>query len=111
MSDLVERLSSGRHPVEVSVRPEKTVQGFKECVARNYVHLRFTNTRGGTELGVSLDRARSDFTNADFERESGSVKIVGELSLDFVPVRCVAEVELASLRGEGWLERLEPSVG
>src|SRR5687767_615485 len=38
---LVERLSSGRHPVEISLRPTKELSRFKECLERGYVHVKF----------------------------------------------------------------------
>ena len=47
---LADRLCEGDHPVETGLRPEKTVKLFKEAIDRNYVHIKFTNTRGGTEL-------------------------------------------------------------
>jgi hypothetical protein len=106
MSDLVKRLSDGKHPVVVSLRPEQTVKALRERLDLGHVHIRFTGTRGGSELGVPVDFERSDLTNADFERETGSLKIVGELSLDYVKVRCTALVELPALEGQGWLEPL-----
>ena len=54
--DLVKRLSESQHPVEVSLRPEKSVDAFKDRIEQGYVHIKFTGTRGGTELGVRLDR-------------------------------------------------------
>jgi hypothetical protein len=104
MNDLVQRLSEGQHPIEVTVRPERTIQAFKECLDRDYVHVKFTATRGGTELGVPVDRTRSDFSGANLEAGTGRLTIVGALTLDFVPVRCVAEIELPSLTGQGHLE-------
>lgn len=107
MNDLVERLCEGQHPVEVSLRPERTVQALKERLDLGYVHIRFTDTRGGTELGVAIDRQRTDLGSADFSGESGRLTVVGDLTLDFVPVRCIAEIELPSLRGVGRLERVD----
>jgi hypothetical protein len=104
MSDLVQRLSIGRHPVELSLRPERTINILKECLDRDYVHVKFTGTRGGTELGVPLDRTRSDLTGADFENATGRLLIVGELKLDYIKVRCSAEIQLPDLVGTGWLE-------
>jgi hypothetical protein len=52
----VDRLCERDHPVEAGLRPEKTVKLFKEAIDHNYVHVKFTKTRGGTELGVRLDR-------------------------------------------------------
>jgi hypothetical protein len=106
MSDLVQRLSSGRHPVEVSLRPERTTKALKECLDRGFVHIKFVNTRGGTELGMPVDRALSDLSGADSDYEKGRVKIVGALKLDFVKVRCVADIDLPALAGEGHLEVL-----
>jgi len=105
MSDLVERLSIGNHSIEVSLRPERTLQAFRDAIDRGYVHILFTGTRGGTELSVHVDRSRSSLTG-DFERGVGQVTIVGDLSLDFVKVRCTADVDLATLSGYG---RLEPT--
>src|SRR5438477_2605404 len=43
-ASLVERLCQGDHPVEVGLRPDKTVRSFKEAVDRNYVHVKFVKT-------------------------------------------------------------------
>ena len=111
MSDLVQRLSTGEHPIEVSLRPERTVQALAAALERGYVHIRFTNTRGGTELGVPVDRQLSNLGDADFEQGRGRVRIVGELSLDFVRVRCIADVDLSTLSGAGRLEPVPQPVG
>ena len=60
MDELVARLSAGDHPVEASLRPEKTIKALKECIDRGYVHIKFTETEGGTELGLKLDRQVSE---------------------------------------------------
>jgi uncharacterized protein YbdZ (MbtH family) len=100
---LVERLSNGRHPVEISIRPTKDVGRFKECLDRGYVHVKFTQTRGGTELGVRLLKEETDLSGADFGSAAGEAKLVGTLTLDFVKVRCHATVKLPELTGEGYL--------
>ena len=104
MNDLVKRLSEGSHPVEVSLRPERTVKLFREMLDRGHVLIKFTQTKGGTELGFPLDKTRSDLTKADLNAETGKVRVCGELTLDYVPVRVVADIELPSLEGEGHLE-------
>lgn len=109
MSDLVQRLSSGDHPVEASLRPSRTVQALKECIASGYVHVRFTKTRGGTELGFPLDPVRSDYSAADFQNQTGKVLLVGELTLDYSRVRCVTHIDLPSLEGVGHLEPIPDS--
>lgn len=107
MSQLVAKLTEGDHPVEVKIRPQKTVEAFKECIDRGYVHIKFPNTQGGTELGVRLDQAASDISAADFAQKSGGVHLVGGLTLDYVKVRCVADINLETLTGKGHLERIE----
>jgi uncharacterized protein YbdZ (MbtH family) len=104
---LVDRLSEGDHPVEVGLRPERTLQRFKEAIDRNYVHIRFTQTKGGTELGFRPDPDRSDFKTADFENGKGSVHLEGDLTLDYVKVKCVAEIDLSTLEGKGHLVKVE----
>jgi len=108
---LVEKLCEGDHPVEAGLRPEKTVKLFKEAIDRNYVHVKFTGTRGGTELGVRLDREASDFSKADFENGIGTVHVEGDLTLDYVRVRCIADISLENLEGLGRLVKIEAAAG
>lgn len=100
---LVERLSEGEHPVEVCLRPEKSVKLLNEAIERNYVHIKFTGTKGGTELGVRLDREACDFSKADFQSGDGSVHLEGDLMLDYVQVKCISSIDLKTLQGKGHL--------
>jgi uncharacterized protein YbdZ (MbtH family) len=93
VDDLVDRLCAGKHPVEM-VRDR-----FDEAFKEGYVHVRFTGTRGGTELGIRLDPSQT-LQTAD------RLRIAGDLTLNFVRVRCFADVDRTSLSGDGWLERL-----
>jgi uncharacterized protein YbdZ (MbtH family) len=104
---LVERLCDGDHPVVAGLRPENTVKLFKEAIDRNYVHVKFTRTKGGTELGVRLDRDACDFSEADFQAGTGLVHIEGGLTLDYVKVRCITDISLGTLEGRGHLVRVE----
>lgn len=101
MSDLVQRLTGGRHPL-VFARGDAAT-GLKAAIERRYVLLKFTGTRGGTELGMPLDVPTCDLSAADFERGIGKIHLEGELELDYVRVRMVADVNLATLDGEGCL--------
>jgi hypothetical protein len=107
MNELVQRLSQGDHPVEVSLRPEKTVTALKESIDRGYLHIKFLDTKGGTELGVRLDQEASDLKQVNFDRHTGKAHIVGELTLNYVKVRCIADIELETLKGKGHLEPVE----
>ena len=104
MSELVDKLTSGRHPVEIMVRPERTLKAFKRCIDRGYVHVKFPNTQGGTELGVRIDPIDPGLGKADFDAGHGQVTLRGSLILDYVPVKCCAVIDLQDMRGEGWLE-------
>lgn len=106
MSELVEKLTAGDHPVEISLHPERTAAVLKECINRQYVHIKFTDTRGGTELGVRLDPSATDLSKADLEAAKGEAKFVGNLTLDYVKVRCIATVNLETFAGRGKLEAL-----
>ena len=85
MSELVEFLCKGDHPVEATLR-EKTREAMKEAIALGHVPIKFTDTRGGTELVVPLDRNRSDVRAIESNN--------------------VARIDLATLEGEGHLERV-----
>ena len=102
-NDLVSRLSEGDHPVEASLRPEKTVQIFKERIDLGHLHIKFTDTKGGTELGVRLDKDAIDLSKADFEAGKGTAHLEGKLTLNYIPVRCIVDIDLTSLAGQGRL--------
>lgn len=104
---LVDRLCKGDHSVEVGLGPVRTAKLFQEAIDREYVHIRFTQTRGGTELGFRLDREKSDFSKADFCKGIGTVHVEGSLTLDYVRVRCIADIDLGTLAGRGQLMKLE----
>ncbi|MBN6111421.1 hypothetical protein [Xanthomonas bonasiae] len=103
-SELVEFLAA--QPRRVAMPRYADAQELRDSLARDYVLLRFTETRGETELGVPLERARCDLSGADFDAGSGEVVLVGRLSLDFVDVECEATLDLSSLTGVGRLRPL-----
>jgi uncharacterized protein YbdZ (MbtH family) len=103
---LVEKLCVGDHSVIASLRPEKTVKAFKDRIDMGYVHIKFTETKGGTELGIRLDQDALDLSRADFENQAGSAHLEGELTLDYVKVRCVVDLDLKTLAGKGRLVRV-----
>lgn len=110
MSNLVERLAQGRHRLIYS--RSSSVSDLKKAIERNYVLLKFTQTRGGTELGMELDLPACQLAGADFEKAQGKIHLEGELKLDYVPVRMVADLDLGTLEGEGQLViREEPMSG
>ena len=103
MSELVQFLCKGDHPIEAR-RREKPREALKESIARGHVRIKFTDTRGGTELGVEIDRSRSDLRAIEGDDGSAEIRVVGDLTLDYVPVSCFARIDLTTLEGEGHLE-------
>lgn len=103
MSDLVQRLSQGDHKITYRPRGDDARSELRAAIERDYVHVLFTETRGGTELGFRPDRERSELSGANWEAGEGTVHLEGDLKLDGVPVRCVADLDLATVEGTGRL--------
>lgn len=104
---LVDNLCEGEHPVAVELRPERTVKIFQEAIDRDYIQIKFVQTKGGTQLGFRLNRDASDLSAADFESGKGTVHVEGSLTLDYVPVRCIADIDLSTFEGKGHLVKVE----
>jgi hypothetical protein len=102
MNDLTERLSVDQPVIMGGADP--TVEELRERTGEmGYVLVKFTGTRGGTELGFPLDREATDLSGADFDAGTGAVHVEGHLILNDDPVRCVADIDLATLNGTGRL--------
>jgi uncharacterized protein YbdZ (MbtH family) len=108
---LVEKLCEGDHLVEASLPSEKSAEALKNRIDLGYVHIKFPETKGGTELGIRLDRDALDLSRSDFETRSGMVHLEGELVLDYVRVRCIADIDLKTLSGKGHLVRVGETSG
>jgi|HubBroStandDraft_3_1064219.scaffolds.fasta_scaffold05403_2 hypothetical protein len=104
MNDLVRRLTREQQ-IEASLRPEPSRKALKEAVERGLVHVRFVETRGGTELGVQVAPAASDLSALE-SPAGGSIRLVGDLILDYSRVRFHGTIDLDSLKGQGRLEHL-----
>jgi hypothetical protein len=108
MNELVQKLTTSSHPVEVVLRPDRTSFALKQRIEEfGFVQIKFTDTKGGTELGVKLDKEACDVSAANFEQATGKIRLSGRLILDYVPVRCEAEIDLNTLGGTGRLSVLE----
>ncbi|NYH52708.1 MULTISPECIES: hypothetical protein [Nocardiopsis] len=103
MEELVERLSVEGRKVVVG-GPSPSVEELQRRITElGYVFIKFSDSRGGTDLGVRVDESATDTGGADFAAGTGTVHIEGTLTLDYVEVRCVADIDLASLDGTGHL--------
>jgi len=107
MNELVQRLAQGEHLVAVG-GPDPSLGDFKMRIEdMGYLFIKFTGTRGGTELGVRIDKSATDLSQADFHQGAGVAHIEGFLTLNYVKVRCIANIDLATLNGTGHLISLE----
>jgi len=102
------RLSRGPQPVELVLRPERTLDALLRQVETGYLHVRFTGTRGGTELSFGLEAADVERIKSHVASGEGPMPVSGALTFDYVPVRCVVEIELPSLTGIGQLQIVAP---
>jgi hypothetical protein len=108
MNELTERLTKDQPVVVGGSQP--TLEDLRHRVEElEYAFVKFTETQGGTDLGLSLDRAACDVSKADFEQGSGAVHLEGTVILNGDPVRCLADIDLATLKGNGHLVLVDKS--
>lgn len=109
MNELVQRLTNGLH--RIAAERSASAQELREQIERGFVLLKFPDTRGGTELGSQLDMEQTRLEGADFEAGTGSVRLVGNLTLNYDKVQLVADIDLPSLKGTGRLVLVEEAGG
>jgi len=105
MNELVKKLTNGQHPIAAE-RSESALE-LREQIDREFVLLKFTKTKGGTELGAQLDKKLTQIDEADFENGTGTVHLVGNLTLDYTKVQLIADIDLSTLKGTGHLTLVE----
>ena len=103
INELVQRLSEGKHEVVIGHRDEP-YEEIKERIEDGYIHIKFTQTRGGTELGINVDLNSTNVKDLDFTKGEGLLHIEGITNLNYKSVRLIADIDLASRKGEGYLE-------
>ncbi|MGH2509924.1 MAG: MbtH domain protein [Ktedonobacteraceae bacterium] len=107
MNELVQRLSEGEHAVTVG-GSKPSLEDLKWRIEDiGYAFIKFTGTQGGTDLGVRIDKDATRLNDADFAQGTGNIHIEGTLTLNYVKVRCIADIDLATLNGKGHLAILE----
>lgn len=102
MDDLTQRLTV-EQPIVMGGADPAVEELRNRTGEMGYVLVKFTQTRGGTELGFPLDRATTDLSKANFDEGTGMVHVEGNLTLNGDPVRCIADIDLATLKGIGRL--------
>lgn len=101
MDELIQQLSTGQH--RISAETYKTAADLKKAIDNGFVLLKFTETKGGTELGGRLDKSRCVLGDANFEAATGNIHLVTKLVLNYNEVEFNADVDLATLIGQGSL--------
>ncbi len=103
--DLVKKLLV-KQPIEFESRTD-TLEELKErLLEMKFVFVTFTQTKGKTELGIDVDLDLTETKNADLDKGAGNIKVVGTCELDYQKVRCVADVDLSTKKGSGYLALL-----
>lgn len=103
MNELTERLTVEQPIIMGGADP--TVEELRERTGEmGYLLVKFTETRGGTELGFPLDRDATDLSGANFDEGTGTAHAEGHLILNDDPVRCIADIDLVTLKGTGRLK-------
>jgi len=106
INELVQRLCQGTHEVILEDRND-SYEDIKYRIEDGYVHITFTQTRGGTELGINVDLNNTNVSSVDFDKKEGLLHIEGTTSLNYNLVKCVADIDLRTNKGEGYLVILE----
>ena len=106
MNELTQRLTVDQ-PVVVG-GPNPSLEELQRRLDEiGHVFIKFTETRGGTDLGIRVDREACDDSAADFGDGTGTVHVEGTVTLNGDPVRCIAAIDLATLEGTGHLVLVE----
>jgi hypothetical protein len=106
MNELTQRLTSSQ-PVIMGGSQPSAEELRKRVEEMKYILIKFTETRGGTELGFELDEEASDLSGANFEEGTGAVHVEGTLILNDDSIRCIADLDVATLKGTGHLVLVE----
>ena len=101
INELVERLSNGKHKVIIGERNE-SYEEMKERINDGFFHIKFTETIGGTELGINVDKSKTNINEIDLE--TGLLHIEGTTNLNYNDVRLIADIDMKSKSGEGYLK-------
>lgn len=110
MDNLVQCLSKGCHPVTVG-GPNPSLTTFRNSIEdMGYILIKFTGTRGGTDLGMWVDINSTDLKQAHFDRRTGIAHVEGTLTFNNISLRCIADIELATLKGTGHLVEMQSTL-
>ena len=63
---LVDRLCAGPQQISARLHPKCTPEALKDRIEMGYIHILFSETKGGTELGIRLVPEKCNLENARF---------------------------------------------
>lgn len=106
MDRLVGTLVEGKHPVEFEARTE-TLNELSERIKGGFVFIKFTDTEGGTEIGINLEEGSKKLNDNILKKDTSTIKIAGTCELNFHNVKCHAEINLKTRKGFGYIELLD----
>ncbi|MBT4880039.1 MAG: hypothetical protein HON43_03595 [Alphaproteobacteria bacterium] len=101
---LVDRLATKAQKVIIGYRNE-SLEELRENFKNSYLHLKFPDTRGETELGIDLLIDECDFSALESGKTEGNLIIKGTTILDSQPILCSANVDLKSRTGTSTVEK------
>jgi len=99
MDKLLKKLSENEHTVKFEERIDD-YNVIKQRIKGGLIFLTYIETHDATELGLNLDKGNCDFDTADFENRCGQIHIEGECMLNFVSIRIIADINLATRIGK-----------
>jgi len=105
-NELVQKLTK-EQPVQViryldSNKP--SVEKLRRATEIGYVLVKFTETKGGTELGCNV---KNEDSRCKVEWKQNQISIYGRLKLDFTPVLVHATINLDTFTGTGHVEVIQ----
>lgn len=103
MDPLVKQLLA-KQPIEFESRTSDLKELKERLLNMKFVFVTFPETKGGTELGVDVDSDLTNINDADFIHGTGHIHVVGTCELNYQKARCIAEIDLSTKKGIGYLE-------
>ncbi len=105
INELVKRLSEDKHEVIIGYKEEDGAE-LKQRIEDGYIFIKFTQTKGGTELGINVDLKKTNLEEIDFNKGNGILHLEGTTNLNYNSVRCIADIDISSRQGFGYLQVL-----
>lgn len=103
LKSLIEKLINTHHSVVIGYRNEST-EMLAENLKDHYIHIKFPDTQGETELGLSIDQELSNISEFLNDPDQGTLHIAGRTTLDYKPILCLAEIDKKTRKGKAYVQ-------